>query len=312
MMATENTTVTDTIKLGALTVSAMGTGTWAWGDSIVWGYQRSADSDLKAAFEASIAAGICVFDTAEMYGFGRSERLVGQFEQEHGSTVMVATKFFPLTWRWRKSDLLNALRRSLSRLGRSSVDLYQIHWPPTLGTVEMWAEALGDAMEAGLTKEVGVSNYSVNQMQRTQAVLAKRGLRLASNQVEYSLIQRSPERNGLLTACRELGVTLIAYSPLGMGLLTGKYTPSHPPSGVRGRKYTAAYLTKIQPLLNTLSDIGAKYGKTPAQVALNWTLCKGTLPIPGAKSVKQLQDNAGALGWRMTTDEVASLDAKAG
>lgn len=300
--------VSDTMTLGKLTVSPMGTGTWAWGDSLVWGYQRGADADLKAAFEASLASGITLFDTAEMYGLGRSEQLVGQFEHEHGTPVMVATKFMPLPWRVRKSDLLNALRRSLQRLGRTSVDLYQIHWPSAPVPVEWWAEALADALEAGLTKEVGVSNYSVNQMQRVQSVLVKRGFALASNQVEYSLIQRSPERNGLLTACRELGVTLIAYSPLGMGLLTGKYTPSHPPSGPRGRMYNADYLRKLQPLLNKLSDIAAAHGKTPAQVALNWTLCKGTLPIPGAKNVKQIQDNAGALGWRMSPEEVAALD----
>src|SRR5581483_3372729 len=142
--------------------------------------------------------------------------------------------------------------------------------------------------------------------------LAKRGIALASNQVEYSLLARAPERNGLLKLCHELHVTLIVYSPLAMGLLTGKYTPDNPPRGMRARWYKPPYLAQIQPLLTLLREIGqAQGGRTPSQVALNWLICKGALPIPGAKNVRQVQDNAGALGWRLTDDQVAALDAAA-
>jgi aryl-alcohol dehydrogenase-like predicted oxidoreductase len=190
------------------------------------------------------------------------------------------------------------------------IDLYQIHWPSAWVPVETWAEALADAVEAGLTRAVGVSNYSVDQMRRTHVVLAKRGVPLASNQVDYSLFERKPERTGLAAACRELGISLIAYSPLAMGLATGKYTPENPPKGFRGRKYDAAYLAAIQPIIAKLRELGEAHGgKTPAQVALNWLICKGAIPIPGAKNLKQLRDNTGALGWRLTNDEVAALDA---
>jgi aryl-alcohol dehydrogenase-like predicted oxidoreductase len=171
-------------------------------------------------------------------------------------------------------------------------------------------DALADAVEAGLTRAVGVSNYSPDQMRRAHAALAKRGVALASNQVEYSLLHREPERNGLVALCRELGVTLIAYSPLAKGLLTGKYTPDNPPPGARGRMAGRDYLARIQSLIGQLRTIGEAHGgKTPSQVALNWLICKDSLPIPGAKNVRQVQENAGALGWRLTEDEVARLDA---
>ncbi len=301
----------DTVALGSsdVQVSPLGIGIWAWGDRFVWGYARNQDAELRATFQAALDMGITLFDTAEMYGFGRSERLLGQFIQATGRRPVIATKFMPLPWRFRKSQLISALRGSLRRLQVPQVDLYQIHWPTPLVAVETWMDALADAVQAGLTRTVGVSNYSVEQTRRAHAALAKRGVALASNQVEYSLLERDAERNGLLTLCRELGVTLIAYSPLAMGLLTGKYTPENPPKGMRGRKYRAAYLASIQPIIGLLRQIGVAHGdKTPSQVALNWTICKGTLPIPGAKNVRQAQENAGALGWRLTDDEVASLD----
>jgi aryl-alcohol dehydrogenase-like predicted oxidoreductase len=189
------------------------------------------------------------------------------------------------------------------------VDLYQVHWPSPPMPVERWAEALADAVEAGLTRAVGVSNYNAEQLRAAHAVLAKRGIPLASNQVHYSLLHRAPERDGVLAACRELGVTLIAYSPLAKGVLTGKYTPEHPLPGLRGRLYNRR-LAELQPLLTRLREIGAAHGgKTPAQVALNWLICQGTVPIPGAKNARQVESNLGALGWRLTPDEVATLTA---
>jgi aryl-alcohol dehydrogenase-like predicted oxidoreductase len=146
-------------------------------------------------------------------------------------------------------------------------------------------------------------------MERAHAALARRGIALAANQVEYSLIQRSPERTGLLPACRDLGVTLIAYSPLGMGLLTGKYGPGRPPPLAR-RSRVAVPLEHLTPLLETLRQVGGEHGgKTPSQVALNWTMAKGTLPIPGAKTERQAAENAGALGWSLTPDQMARLDS---
>ncbi len=304
--------IIETIPLGktALRVTPLGVGTWQWGDSMFWGYGKGyAADEIKAAFDASLAAGITFFDTAEIYGQGKSERFLGRFVSGNGDRPVIATKFMPLPWRLGKGALLSALRSSLARLGLAQVDLYQIHWPMAPVAVETWADALADAVAAGLTRAVGVSNYNADQMRRAHAVLARRGVPLASNQVEYSLLHRAPERNGLADACRELGVTLIAYSPLAKGMLTGKYTPANPPPGLRGRRYRGELLAGIQPLTGLLREIGGSHGgKAPGQVALNWLMCKDAIPIPGAKSARQAQDNAGALGWRLTAEEVVALD----
>ncbi|MCX6030884.1 MAG: aldo/keto reductase [Chloroflexi bacterium] len=307
-----NTQSTELIQLGStdVRITPLGVGTWQWGDSTLWGYGKGyAEADIKAAFDASMAAGITFFDTAEVYGLGKSERFLGQFIREGGQPVVVATKFVPVPWRLGKGSLLRALRGSLNRLGMQQVDLYQIHFPFPPVPIETWMDALADAVQAGLTRAVGVSNHNVEQTRRAHAALAKRGVPLASNQVEYSLLHREPERTGLLKLCQELGVTLIAYSPLAKGLLTGKYTPENPPAGARGRMFRPDYLARIQPLIGLLREIGGKYGKTPNQVALNWLICKAAAPIPGAKNARQAAENAAALGWRLAADEVAALDA---
>ncbi len=295
-------------------ISPLGIGTWAWGDRLFWGYGRGyTDADLQAAFGTSLEAGINFFDTAEVYGRGQSERLLGRFIRAAGQPVVVATKFFPYPWRLRRRSLPRALLGSLERLGMGQVALYQIHWPFPPVSIETWVDALADVVEAGLTRAVGVSNYNLEQMRRAHDVLAHRGVPLASNQVEYSLLKRGPEHTGLLDTCRELGVTLIAYSPLAQGLLTGKYTPENPPPGVRGRRYRKGVLARIQPLVGLLREIGQAHGgKTPAQVAINWVICKGAVPIPGAKNARQARENAAALGWRLTDDEVAALDEASG
>ncbi len=293
-------------------ITPMGIGTWAWGDRRTWGYGKGyGEADVRAAFETSVAAGIDFFDTAEVYGSGRSERFLGEFIHQSHARVVVATKFFPFPWRLRRDDLVDALRKSLDRLGLARVDLYQIHWPFPPISVETWMAAMADAVEAGLTRSVGVSNYSPELTRRAFEALAKRGIPLASNQVEYSLLHRQPERNGLVQTCRELGVSIIAYSPIAKGLLTGKYTPANPPPGTRGLSARRDYLRRIAPLVELMRRIGEEHGgKTPGQVALNWLLCKGTVPIPGAKNARQAQENAGALGWRLTDSEVERLDTQ--
>jgi len=287
----------------------LGIGTWAWGDRFYWGYGRGySDQDLRAAFERCLEAGVRLFDTAESYGQGRSETLLGQFLREAGSDAAVASKFMPYPWRLRRGALLRALRGSLKRLGKDQVDLYQIHWPLPPRTVESWMESMAEAHQNGMIRAVGVSNYDREQMQRAYDALARSGIALASNQVEYSLINRKIEKNGLLQHCHDLGVTCIAYSPIGMGLLSGKYTPENPPKGLRGGKYSASFLASIQPLTQTLAKIGNEHGKSAAQVAINWTICKGSLPIPGVKNAAQVDQNAGAGGWRLTPDEIDLLD----
>ncbi len=299
------------IRLGQtdILIPPLGVGTWQWGDKLVWGYGKGyTDADIRAAFDASVQAGITFFDTAEVYGFGRSERLLGSFVRVSGQPVVVATKFFPMPYRLSAKTLSRALRGSLQRLGLPRVDLYQIHWYTPHLSIEALGNALADAVEAGLTRAVGVSNYSREQMERMYRVLEKRGVPLASNQVKYNLIEREVEHNGLLQACRDLGVTLIAYSPLAMGVLTGRYTAQTPPPGTRGRLYKRETLASLEPLLARMRAIGEAHGgKTPAQVALNWLIAQQTVPIPGAKNARHAASNAGALGWTLSADECAEL-----
>ncbi|MEN9251387.1 MAG: aldo/keto reductase [Thermostichales cyanobacterium BF3_bins_165] len=297
------------IRLGttSLEVSPLGLGTWAWGDRLFWGYgQGYRDPDLEGAFRVSLELGVTFLDTAEIYGNGYSEQLIGQFSRGCREQVQIATKIMPFPWRLGSQATRQALLASLKRLAIPQVDLYQIHWPLPPMAIEVWMEWLVPLVQQGLTRAVGVSNYSASQLRRAHQALAQYGIPLASNQVHYSLLHRDPEANGVLQACRELGVTLIAYSPLGMGLLTGKYSEEQVPPGPRGWQ-AAATLRKKAPLLQRLRQLAEQYGKTPAQVALNWLLCQGVVPIPGAKNARQAQENAGALGWRLTPEDVHSL-----
>ncbi|MBN1148633.1 MAG: aldo/keto reductase [Anaerolineales bacterium] len=277
---------------------------------MIWGYGRDYnESDIRQAFEVSLEAGVNFFDTAETYAQGRSERYLGKFMAESGNIAVTATKFMPFPWRLSKSALPRALRDSLERLDMQQVDLYQLHWPLPPVSIETWADALADVVEAGLARAVGVSNYNEAQMRRAYSALARRGVPLASNQAPYHLLNRKLEFDGTLATCRELGITLIAYSPLAQGALTGKYTPQKPLPGLRGRRVTRAALENIQPLIRQMREIGRAHdGKTPAQVALNWLICKGAVPIPGAKNARQAQENASALGWSLSEGEVAVLD----
>jgi len=286
-----------------------GLGAWQWGDRLIWQFgQNYGDEDCRAAFEVSLEAGIRFVDTAEVYGNGRSERMLGQFLKETDQAVLVATKYFPYPWRFTKKALIRAIKGSLERIGIEAVDLYQIHQPYSLLPLDSLMEALAEAAKEGLTRTVGVSNYNQTQMMRAYSALARNNVPLASNQVTYSLLNRSIEYEGLLARCKELGVRVIAYSPIEKGLLTGKYSPENPPPGVRGRRY-GDLLPKIDPLLKLMTEIGQEHGgKSKAQVALNWCICKETLPIPGAKNAVQAEENAGALGWKLTEEEVEKLD----
>jgi len=293
----------------------MGLGTWAWGDRSTWGmdgYDPSYGFDtIRGAYARAIAAGVTLLDTAEMYGNGESERIIGRLLREDTANrdrVVVATKFMPFPWRVPLARaLMKSLRASLERLGLPFVHLYQIHGPISFRPARAVAAALAAPYRAGLVKAVGVSNYSEGEMRAIHGALAAEGIPLATNQVEYSLLRTMPETSGLLRACRDLDVTLLAYSPLAMGRLTGKYGVANPPPGKRN--FSAFPMAEIEPVVAELRRIGAAHGgKSPAQVALNWVMCKGAVPIPGAKNAAQAEQNAGALGWTLVPDEVAALD----
>ena len=209
-----------------------------------------------------------------------------------------------------RGALLKSLRASLDRLGLPAVDLYQIHGPISLRSHAALADSLAAAYEAGLVKAVGVSNYSVSGTRSMARELRARGMRLATNQIEFSLLRRSPETSGLLAACTELGVLPIAYSPIGQGRLTGKYSASRPPPGKRNQSNHPMAI--VDDVVAELRRIGDKSGgKTPSQVALNWMIVKGVVPIPGAKNRHQAEENAGALGWAINNEDLTRLDRAA-
>lgn len=296
------------------TVTALGIGTWAWGDKLFWNYGSDyGATQVKEAFEATVDSGISFFDTAEVYGLGESESLLGQFMKELGRPAQIATKYFPLPWRFSAQSVSDALTDSLKRLQVEQVALYQVHMPfGFLMSQEMLMNALADEVKRGRIATVGVSNYSAQQMREAHGYLAARGVPLAVNQVSYSLLGRKIETNGILETARQLGVTILAYSPLAQGLLTGKYTTEKylEPTGARrfDSRFSKSGLEKITPVINLLRQLGEKYERTPAQVSLNWLITQGVIPIPGAKTAQQAKQNAGALGWSLSEDDFASLE----
>jgi aryl-alcohol dehydrogenase-like predicted oxidoreductase len=261
------------------------------------------------AYHESIRNNVVFFDTAEVYGQGKSESFLGRLIPETTASVRIATKIMPFPWRFGKHALQRALERSLERLCLPKVDLYQIHWPIPPYPVEHWIEQMAEVHSKGLIRAIGVSNYDLEKTNRSAVALKKENLQLASNQVEYHLLERRIEKNGLLQYCQANNIKVIAYSPLAMGVLSGKYTPETPPKGARASQYSRDLLLKIQPLIKLLKRIGQDHdGKTASQVAINWVICKGALPIPGAKNAKQAAENAGATGWRLSEGEIRELD----
>lgn len=309
----------DRVRLGAssLFVKPIGVGTWAWGEREYWGYERSFGArEVVDAFSTSVDLGLDFFDTAEVYGHGESEKILGWMVRKRGAPLVVATKFALLPGRAGARALPRALDASLRRLGAPRVDLYQIHWADVaMASIESLMDAMADAVAAGKIAAVGVSNFSASEMRAAHAALARRGVPLATNQVHYSLLHRAPEIDGVLDACRDLGVTLLAYSPLEQGLLTGKYGPDRAPAGPRARlpSFAADNLRALPPVLDALRAVGEAHGGTrPEQVALAWLRAKpNVVPIPGAKDGAQAAINAGALALSLAADEVERLDRAA-
>lgn len=306
----------DTVPVGqsGLVTSPIGIGAWSWGDrSGYWGYGDGYTKETNAeAYQALIASKIGLIDTSEVYGFGLSEEFIGEFMRNSGTSPAIATKFAPLPWRFTSGSVVDACKASLKRLGIEKMALYQQHWPafgPNFFCSDAFIEGLADCQIQGLTEAVGVSNFKADRVRSASQILQDRGVALASNQVQYSLLYRSPEQSGVADAVRDAGATLIAYSPLCQGLLTGKYTKDNLPGGARKLVINEDRITAVQPLLSLMRDIGeANGGKTCGQVAINWTICKGAIPIPGAKNAKQASEAAGGFGWRMSDDQVAALD----
>lgn len=303
----------------ALTLPPMGCGTWAWGNRLLWGYDPTMDTELQQVFNTCVSQGVTLFDSGDSYGTGRlngrSEVLLGQFAQAyqgpHQDDLWIATKLAAYPWRLTAGSVVKAGEASARRLGRP-VDLVQMHW--STANYAPWQEGpfldgLMDLYGQGQVRAIGLSNFGPKRLRWAYQRCQDRGMAIATLQVQYSLLSTYPVTElGLKDLCDQLGIRLIAYSPLALGLLTGKYSAAGPyPKGLRGFLFRQI-LPGIQPLLDTLGAIAAERHKTPAQIALNWCIAKGTMPIPGAKTLTQAQQNIGALGWSLGDGEIMELD----
>lgn len=305
----------------ALELPELAIGTWAWGNRLLWQYSPDMDNDLKEAFDFCVGRGAYLFDTGDTYGTGeldcRSERLLGKFTGAlpqlpwplPNPRVILATKWAPKPWRLTRESLVEACNDSVQRMGR--VDLGQLHWPPAFFQEAQLLDGLGDVYEQGLVSGVGLSNYGPQGLRRVVGRLRERGVPVATAQVQFSLLTESNDE--LVNTCRELGVQPIAYSPLCLGLLSGKYSSGGDlPPPPRGWLFGFFLGNQdLQRLIALLGEIGKARGKTAAQVAINWCVCKGAIPLVGVKNLKQAQENLGSIGWRLSDSEVKELDLAA-
>lgn len=306
-------------RLGTPAFVPVGVGTWSWGNRLLWNYHPQRDDPLLLdTFQGCIKAGLTFFDTADSYGTGklqgRSEILLGQglsrLPPAQRQRVTVATKLAPYPWRLGRHGFCKAAAASRQRLGRP-IDLVQLHW--STARYAPWQEGpllqgLVDQVRLGGAKAVGLSNVGPRRLRHVARWMADSGVSLRSVQVQFSLLSQQPRQpGGVLQVCRELGIRGIAYSPLALGLLTGRYTARRCPPGLRGRLF-ARLLPRLGPLLALMGEMAADHGSTPAGVAVNWCRAHGTVPIPGLRHPHHVNVMEQALGWMLSADERRALD----
>jgi aryl-alcohol dehydrogenase-like predicted oxidoreductase len=288
-------------------ISKIGLGTWQFG-SREWGYgQGYASSEAKAIVRRALELGVTLFDTAEVYGFGRSERILGQALGENLESIFLATKILPV---WPIAPVVQQRGvASANRLGARKLDLYQVHAPnPAVrdGTIMRGMRAL---QRTGLVDEVGVSNYSLKRWRAAETAL---GTRVLSNQVRYSLVTRAPDSD-LVPYAEEHSRLVIAYSPLAQGLLSGRYHQDNRPTNrVRANNplFLPENLDRASGVIAALQDVADAHAATPAQIALAWSIrSPAVVAIPGASSVEQLESNVAAADIELTDNEVSALNS---
>jgi aryl-alcohol dehydrogenase-like predicted oxidoreductase len=271
--------------------------------------------DMNAIVKAALDGGINWFDTAEMYGRGNSERGLASALKALGvqdDEVVIGTKWFPIFR--TASNISRTIGDRLHYLDGYTIDLYMVHQPWGFSSPEAEMNAMADLVEAGKIRSVGVSNFNVDQMRRAHDALAKRGLPLAVNQVQYSLLYRKIESNGVLETAKELGITIVAWSPLARGILCGRYhnNPDLYNQLPFGRKMMMRDKIKESgPIIEALNVIAPKYGANAAQVALNWLVNfhgEMVVAIPGTSKVHQAEESAGAMKFKLSDEEMAQLD----
>jgi aryl-alcohol dehydrogenase-like predicted oxidoreductase len=294
------------IEAGGVRLSSVGLGTWQFG-SREWGYGPVyAQGIAPLVLATSLDLGVNLVDTAEIYGFGRSERIVGEALAERRDEAFVATKIFPIL----PFDPIVTRRAHLSagRLGIDVIDLYQVHWPNPLVPLSATMRPLARLQREGVIRHVGVSNFSLDRWRRAEEHL---GGPVLTNQVRYNLVDRRIERDVLPWAAEHDRV-VIAYSPLQQGLLSGRYGPDNVPAGLRSNTsdFLPENLRRIEPLLGVLRRVASAHDASSAQVSLAWCLRRpNVIVIPGASSVAQAESNAEAADLELTDDEDAELTA---
>lgn len=271
--------------------------------------------EKNAIIKAALDGGINWFDTAEMYGAGVSEESLAIGLKAAGKTdgdVLIATKWQPILRTAR--NIGRTIEDRLRYLHGYSISNYMIHQPYSFSSPEAEMNAMADLVDAGKIRSVGVSNFNPERMKRAHAALAKRGLPLAVNQVRYSLLHREIETNGVLETAKQLGVTIIAYTPIARGLLSGKYHQDPELlQKLRGFRKTmlARDVEQTRPLIQLMEEIAGVHQATISQVALNWLIHFNgdmVVTIPGATKVDQAQENAGAMRFELSADELTKLD----
>ena len=291
-------------------VSAVGLGTWQWGTR-EWGWGGSyGKKDVLTAFETAMELGINLIDTAELYGRGRSEKLIGEALRGHKEDVVIATKVSP--WNLSYGRVLKAAERSLRRLGVDVIDLYQAHFPNPIVPIGNTMRAMRKLVHDGKVRCVGVSNFNLRRVSAAQNALAP--IELTSNQVRYNLLDRRVEKDLLSHAASER-ITIIAYSPLAQGLLTGKFSPNSEPTNFvqkTNTRFSSRNLAQLSEVNRAIEEIATARGKTSSQVVLNWLIMReNVVAIPGIKTPQHVTDDAGAVDWRMRTDEIEKLERAA-
>lgn len=271
--------------------------------------------EMHAIVRTALEAGINWFDTAEMYGRGRSEeglasglKQAGKEDQE----IHIATKWMPLLR--TAANIRKTIDVRQRNLEPYTIDLYYVHNTTSFSSPEAEMNAMADLVEAGEIRTVGVSNFDAERMRRAHRALQERGIPLAANQMEYSLLNRKIETNGVLAAARDLGVTIVAYSPVARGLLTGKFhrDPQALQNTPIGRRmYLQRKIEETRPLIEALEAIADTHGVSTAQVALNWLVQiqgEAVVVIPGASSVSQAEEAGGVMDFKLTAAEIDRLD----
>jgi len=270
--------------------------------------------EITEIVKTALDNGINWIDTAEMYGFGQSERAIAAALHALNKTdddVVIATKWNPLLR--SAGNIPNTIDKRLDCLDGYVIDLYMVHNPLGFSSPESEMSAMAGLVEQGKIRSIGVSNFNVQQMQRAHAALAERGLPLAVNQVEYSLVNRKIESNGLLDAAKDLGVTIIAWAPLGSGILTGKYHDSdrYAQAPFGRRMMLRRKLEESRPLVDALQKIAPTYEATPSQIALNWlynSQGETVVTIPGASKAHHALESAGALNFTLSDEDMTRLN----